>query len=309
MVAEIAKEIEKRFSEIGISLEIPEIESRLKKLIYEFGVPEEEARRSVINYFKKEYGIAPETSFQRGDAEVTTISQIDESGKWISLRVKVLQLWEPGHESISQVGLVGDETGTMKFTKWKSAGLPDLVEGRNYLLKNVVTDEWRGRYNIKLNRNTKILEIDEEIEVGSQTEEIEGIIASIREGSGIIKRCPICNRKLFGNFCGEHGEVRGVPDFRIRAVIDDGERAEDIILNREMAEKVLGITFEKARKMEEKGMDLKEYIKERLMGRYYRISGANFGGFILADRMEEIDRIGVDSEFLFVDEEKMKRDV
>ena len=48
-------------------------------------------------------------------------------------------------DSIDQVGLAGDETGTIKFTKWSKSDLPTLEANGNYLLKNVVTDEWGGR--------------------------------------------------------------------------------------------------------------------------------------------------------------------
>jgi len=33
--------------------------------------------------------------------------------------VKVVELWEPTHDSIDYVGLTGDESGRLKFTKWR----------------------------------------------------------------------------------------------------------------------------------------------------------------------------------------------
>ncbi|MFO8110539.1 MAG: hypothetical protein R6U17_08515 [Thermoplasmata archaeon] len=68
-----------------------------------------------------------------------SISDIDEDGKWITLRVKVLQLWEPNSDSIEQVGLLGDPGGKIKFVSWKKAELPTLREGKRYRFR---ATEW-----------------------------------------------------------------------------------------------------------------------------------------------------------------------
>ncbi|ERG88322.1 MAG: hypothetical protein J07HX5_00466, partial [halophilic archaeon J07HX5] len=49
--------------------------------------------------------------------------------------------WEPGHDSISQVGLLGDESGTIKFVAFDTSDLPELAAEAGYALGNVVTDE------------------------------------------------------------------------------------------------------------------------------------------------------------------------
>jgi len=54
----------------------------------------------------------------------------------------------------------------------------------------------------------------------------------VQSGSGLIKRCPECNRALVKGACGEHGKVEGVYDLRIKAVLDDGEKVQDILMNR-----------------------------------------------------------------------------
>ncbi|MEG3056526.1 MAG: hypothetical protein RQM90_10900 [Methanoculleus sp.] len=36
-----------------------------------------------------------------------------------SVRVKVIQDWDVLHERMLQTGLLGDETGTIKFVTWK----------------------------------------------------------------------------------------------------------------------------------------------------------------------------------------------
>ena len=43
------------------------------------------------------------------------VMEINEPGLWVDLKVKVAQLWETNSDAISQSGLVGDETGIIKF--------------------------------------------------------------------------------------------------------------------------------------------------------------------------------------------------
>jgi len=81
---------------------------------------------------------------------------------------------EPCSDSVGQVGLLGDESGTIKFTKWAKSDLAELEEGTVYDLGNVVTDEYEGRYSVKLNSTTTIEERDEDLEVGNDDTTVEG---------------------------------------------------------------------------------------------------------------------------------------
>jgi len=287
---EIAADIEARFSELGIKVEPSEIETRLDRLINQFKVPPEEARRNVINYFLKEHNIPRAQFFAQRETPLVKVSDIKEDGKWVTLRGKVVQLWESNQESISQVGLLGDESGTIKFTKWEKAGLPPVEEGKSYLFKNVVTSEWQGQFSIKLNRTSEITQLNEDIEVGSTPVEFTGAIVDIQSGSGLIKRCPECNRALVKGACGEHGKVEGLYDLRVKAVLDDGEKVQDILLNREVTEALIGITLEQAKEMATEALDqgvVLDMIKSRLVGRYFIVSGLKFGRFILVDSIKQ----------------------
>ncbi|SNQ61520.1 replication protein A [Candidatus Methanoperedens nitratireducens] len=386
---EIATKIEARFSELGVKVQPSEIETRLDQLINKYKVPPEEARRNVINYFLKQHNI-PKTEFfapketttvkvseikedgkwvtlrvkvvQLWDSNQEAISQagligdesgtikftkwkkaalpsieegknylfknvttsewqgqfsiklnrtseiipikeeiniempqvkasdIKEDGKWVTLRAKVVQLWETNHESVSQVGLLGDESGTIKFTKWKKANLPQVEEGKSYLFKNVTTSEWQGQFSIKLNKTSAIEPIKEDIEVGSTLTEYRGAIVDIQSGSGLIKRCPECNRALVKGACGEHGKVEGIYDLRVKAVMDDGEKVQDILLNREVTEALIGITIQKAKEMATEALDqsvVLDLIKSKLIGRYFIVSGKRLDRFILVDTISQ----------------------
>ncbi len=194
-------------------------------------------------------------AIRSGPAEDKKIADISEAGHWVNLKAKVVQLWDTNSETISQSGLVGDETGSMKFVKWAKADLPELIEGKSYSLKNVVTDEYQGRFSVKLNRTSQIEELDFDVEVGSQSFDFTGAMVDIQKGSGLIKRCPICRRSLAKGICSEHGKVDGTYDLRIKAVLDDGRRVQDIIINRETTERLVGLTLEEAKKMAMETLD------------------------------------------------------
>lgn len=292
MIKEIAKQIEERFSQRGINIPGNEIESRLEKLVNEFKVPIEEAHRSVVNYFLKEYNI-PRGDFYARDNEVSTIkvNEITTDGRWVNLTVKVAQLWDNNHESIDQVGLIGDETGIIKFTKWARAELPALAEGKSYQFKNVVTSSYQGRFQINLNRTSQIEEIKEDIEIGTVDVEFTGAMVDIQAGSGLIKRCTECNRALIKGVCGEHGKVEGTYDLRIKAVIDDGLIVQDALINREVTEQLTGITLDDARQMATQELNQEvvlEKMAEKLLGKYYVVNGPKLDRYILVEKVSPL---------------------
>jgi len=288
-MSDITTKIVARFMELGIKVQPDEIETRLDQLINKFKVPPEEARRNVINYFLKQHNIPRTEFFEKRETPQVKASDIKENGKWVTLRGKVVQLWETNHESISQVGLLGDESGTIRFTKWAKAGLPQVEEGKSYLFKNVITSEYQGQFSVKLNKTSEIIPINEDIEVGRSLVEYSGAIVDIQSGSGLIKRCPECNRALVKGACGEHGKVDGIYDLRVKAVMDDGEKVQDILLNREVTEALVGITLDQAKDMATEALDqavVLDVIKSKLVGRYFIVSGAKLDRFILVNTIK-----------------------
>jgi ssDNA-binding replication factor A large subunit len=226
-----------------------------------------------------------------GGSQSASIAEINEPGRWIDLRGKVVQLYEPRSEAISQAGLIGDETGVIRFVKWAKADLPDLVEGRSYLFKNAVTDEFQGRFSIKMNRTSQIEELKEDIAVEPQSVELSGAIVEVQKGSGLIKRCPMCKRVLTKGICGVHGKVDGTYDLRIKAVLDDGRRAQDILVNRETTERLVGLTLDQAKQMAMEALDhevVRGLIEEHIVGKYYTITGRRVDRYILVESINEM---------------------
>ncbi len=288
-----AEEIREQFSD-QIDIDVEDVENRLDTLVNEYKVPANEARRSVVNTYLDEAGIdRDQLGGGGGGNEQVDLAEVDAPEEWVDIRATVVELWDPRADAVAQVGLLGDGTGTIKFTKWSKSDLPELEEGASYSLRNVVTDEYQGRFSVKLNRTTTIEELDEQIEVGSDSVEVEGALVDIQSGSGLIKRCPEddCTRVLQNGRCSEHGEVEGEFDLRIKCVLDDGEEVSEVIFDEEATEELTGITLEEAKEMAMDALDttvVADEMRADILGRYYKVTGPTFGRYVLADNQERL---------------------
>lgn len=288
-------DIKTRFQKLGVDIPEEQIEEKLNKLITKFKVPQDEAQRSVINSILKENSIS-RGEYYAGQAElsISHIADISEDGKWVNLKGKVVQLWEKNHDSISQVGLFGDETGSIKFTKWVSAELPELEEGKSYIFRNIVINSWNDKLAVNLNKSSSIEAINEEVEVGTKEISFTGALVDIQAGSGLIKRCPQCNRALIKGACVEHGKVDGSYDLRLKAVMDNGVIVQDALLKREITESISGISLNNAIAMAADALDqsvVLEEMKQKLIGKYYTITGPRIDRYILVEYINQDSNI------------------
>lgn len=283
---------------------IEELEESFENLL-NYSVPEQEA----LNSLRRQYGNMngngggsnSDDGGSGGDPE-TNLEDIDTDEEWITVNVEVVDLWEPRSDAISQVGLVGDETDTMKFVAFSSSEIDtELEEGTSYKLSPVVTDEYQGRFSIKLNRQTDITKLDENIEVDDGSMDISIPIVDVQDGSGLIKRCPVsegdndddtCGRPIRNGRCNEHGEVDGEFDLRIKAVGDNGTETVDILFNRETTEALTGMTLDEAKQMAQDAMDtsvVMDDISEQIVGNYYHITGRKPGDYLLVETCDPVD--------------------
>jgi ssDNA-binding replication factor A large subunit len=288
-----AEEIHEQFSD-QLEITVEEVQERLETLVNEYKVPTSEARRSVINTYLDDAGMERDELGGGGGNERKSVADIDSPEEWIDITAKVVELWDAQSDAVAQVGLLGDETGTVKFTKWSKSDLPTLEKGQVYDLRNVVTDEYQGRFSVKLNRTTTIESLDENIEVGDDELEITGALVDIQSGSGLIKRCPEedCTRVLQNGRCSEHGEVEGEFDLRIKGVLDDGEDVHEVIFDREATEELTDITLDKAQEMAMDALDtsvVADEMHQKILGRYYQVTGPTLGRYVLVNDIEELN--------------------
>ncbi|MFC7155792.1 replication factor A [Halomarina halobia] len=286
-----AEAIQAQFSD-QLDITVEEVQTRLETLVNDYKVPAEEARRSIVSSYLDEAGMDRD-QLGGGGNDLVQVADVDEDEQWIDVRAKVVDLWEPRSDAISQVGLLGDESGTIKFVSFTTSDLPELEEGAVYRLGNVVTDEYQGRYSVKLNRTTSIERLEEDIEVGDDATEVEGAMVDVQRGSGLIKRCPEegCTRVLQNGRCSEHGEVEGEFDLRIKGVLDDGTDVHEVIFNQEMTEELTGIALEEAKQMAMDALDtsvVADEMKADVLGVYYRVRGPTLGRYVLANEFERL---------------------
>lgn len=214
-----------------------------------------------------------------------------------TVRVKMIQNWEPRHENMLQSGLLGDETGTVKFITWKERNNEFLGESHDKLLEEnkvysiyyAVVDEYNGNLSLNISDSMALEEEGADIEVASGETEVTGAFVNFSPNSGLIKRCPVegCNRALSRqNYCPVHEiQSNSKYDLRIIGVIDDGKDAHNVIIQRDETEKITGITLEKAMDMAENNPlgldDVIMKMKEVLTGRYYTCRGSDIDGTVL----------------------------
>jgi ssDNA-binding replication factor A large subunit len=393
--SEAAKRISRKFSEKGTEVDPTKIESKLRRLVNEFGVQPSEAERSVTNELAKEFnlptagtgggGKSGSAAEQKKIADVTpgewvtiegkvvalstpaspSIAQsgiiADDSGgmrfvAWAksnapemtrglwyhiesavvdefkgiaslkihsgttvkesatdgalipstvpiinlhtgvgSVRAKVIQEWDASHERMLQSGLLGDETGTIKFVMWKEAGRDKLTVGSVYNIFYAMVDEFNGRLSLNLNTAT-LMQDDGDISVSGGNVAVRGAIVHIAPGSGIIKRCPVegCNRALSRqNYCPVHEiQPKFVYDLRIKGWLDDGEKTHNILLQREVVESLTGITLGAAQEIAENnplGMDeVFLRMRDAVLGRYIICEGREIDNRILVNTCERL---------------------
>ena len=212
-----------------------------------------------------------------------------------SVRVKVVQEWDTSHERMLQSGLLGDETGTIKFVIWKEPGKERLDLNSVYNIFYAQVDEFNGRLSLNLNTAT-ILQEETDITVSGGESSVSGAIVHIAPGSGIIKRCPVegCNRALSRqNYCPVHEiQSKFIYDLRIKGWLDDGEKTHNILLQREVVESLTGISLPAAQEIAENnplGMDeVFLRMRDAVLGRYIRCHGREIENRVLVNTCERL---------------------
>ncbi len=86
-------------------------------------VHQKEAKRNATRSLARAAGVDP-SALYKGSSTSIHVADVKEDGKWVTLKVKVVQIWDNTSDKITQTGLIGAETGIIKFTIWESANLP-----------------------------------------------------------------------------------------------------------------------------------------------------------------------------------------
>lgn len=162
-----------------------------------------------------------------------------------------------GEPKIVYAGVIADDTGKIQYSAWEDF---DLKEGETVCVKNGYIRTWRGVPQLNIGDRGEVSRVDDTFESvhegivtksigdilwtgGGLDINIVGAVVDVRRGSGLIERCPECNRSIFNGECQSHGKVEPVMDLRLKLTVDDGTGAISAIVNRELTEKLTGITL------------------------------------------------------------------
>lgn len=304
--SEAASELVDEFSGV-VELNESELAEEIETLANQYSLTPDQAQDSVRSNIKSEEGIdndelANETSSESNDLH--DVSDITDDEMWVDLEVTFADEWKPRSDSIAQVGLFGDETGTIRFVAFETSDLPELEEGKSYRLENVVSDEYEGNYSVKLNRTTEIIELDDDIEPDDNTDSVTGATVEVDDGYGLIRRCPNndCGKKLNDGRCRDHGEVDGDDDLALKLAVDTGSGVFTAYFDREETVELTGIDLDEALDIAHEEIDRSAVIDEmepKLLGQYITVTGPTWeddygGDNIKANEYEANPNIGVD---------------
>ncbi len=182
------------------------------------------------------------------------MGSVNVTGKILSVEARKIN--SRGEEKIVFSGIMADGTGKIQYSAWHDF---ELKEGESISAKNCYIRAWKGIPQLNIGDRATVERLDADIAVDAGESQktvadvtriggglditIEGVVVDVKNGSGLIKRCPTCNRSMFNGICSVHGTVEGVPDMRMKLVVDDGTGAIGAIVNRADTEKLTGISM------------------------------------------------------------------
>lgn len=256
------------------------------------------------------------TSLPSSDYDISSLrdgfSNVTVTGRILSVEPRTVTAL--GEEKEIYTGIMADESGKISFTAWYDF---DLKSGEVIKIQGAYIRSWRGVPKLNFDDRMDltrlpddvlpptdklslelVTRIDKLLEFGGGMDVIiEGTLLDIKEGSGLIYRCPECNRVLRDGECMIHGAQDGLADLRIKAVVDDGSDAIMVVLNAELTSKLINKTVDDCvEQTKEQGPDyisnILEDLNESLLLRPMRFKGTvtmdDFGAMMICTKIDEV---------------------
>ncbi|MFB6071509.1 MAG: Single-stranded DNA binding protein [Halobacterium sp.] len=226
-----------------------------------------------------------------GDRDLADLSPGDR-GRNVEVRVTEVETRTiDGRDGETEIlsGVLGDESARLPFTDWDPHA--EIEAGASVRLEDVYVREFRGVPSVNVSEFSTVTALDRDVDVGGPTRlsvrdaverggaydvELVGNVIEVRDGSGLIQRCPECGRVVQKGQCRQHGDVDGEDDLRVKAILDDGTDTVTVVLDRELTEAVYGGDIEDAREQAREAMDqevVADTIRDELVGREFRVRG------------------------------------
>jgi replication factor A1 len=232
-----------------------------------------------------------------GPPRIATVGELKDGMGYVQVKGRVLSV-EPkdvmvqGQEKKIFSGSIADQTGRIQFTAWNDF---KVKQGDILKISKATVKSWRGIPQLNFDDRAEVVKVKEKFPSveelkkarvmtisdiasrgGAADTTVRGEVIEVRDGSGLVMRCPECKRVLQKGSCKVHGRAEGVPDLRIKAIVDDGSGAVSVVIGRELTEKLSDMTLDEAMEAAKKAMNLdvvKDSIEERLMLKVLTLSG------------------------------------
>jgi len=255
-----------------------------------------------ISIRKEDPSVIGDIQVAQGPPKVVSIGSLRESMGYVEVKGRILSV-EPREVTVQGApkkvfsGVVADETGKVQFTAWSDF---KLKQGEVVRISKATVRGWRGVPQLSFDERGDITKVKEKFPSaeelakgpvrmisdvsamgGGMDVSVRGVLLEVREGSGLIMRCPECKRALQKGMCKLHGRVEGLPDLRIKAILDDGSGAVSVVFNRELTEKLTGITLDEALQTAKDKMDLE--VVGDMMGDMLALKVATVTGSLRSD--------------------------
>ncbi|MCL2317825.1 MAG: single-stranded DNA-binding protein [Methanomassiliicoccaceae archaeon] len=185
------------------------------------------------------------------------LGNVSVTGRIMSVEQRNITKGEQKEQKTVYSGIIADDSGKIQFTAWNDF---NLKAGETVCVKNAYIRAWRGIPQLNLGDKCEVSRCDDsfgEIDVsvlkrsiadiikigGGLDISVTGTVVDLRTGSGLIWRCPHCNRSVLNGECTTHGKVDPIADLRMKIVLDDGTGAISAVVNRQDTERLTGITL------------------------------------------------------------------
>ncbi len=229
--------------------------------------------------------VEPSRAAPTGPATAAKVGEMREGMGNVALTARVLsvetrEVKVDGNPKTVYSGVLADESGKVQFSAWKDFG---LAEGDVLRIEGGYVKSWRGIPQLSFDERATVTKlaadalpprealaqsprmwIEDLAERGGAVDAtVRGILIDVKDGSGLIYRCPECRRVLRKNTCRIHGEVQGLADLRVKAVVDDGSGALTAVFGKDLTELLLEKTIDECIAQAQEAMD-QEVVRDKL---------------------------------------------
>lgn len=265
-----------------------------------------------------------------GPPKVVTVGELREGMGYVQVKGRVLSI-EPKDVTVKGEpkrifsGVIADASGKVQFTAWSDF---KVKEGDILKISKATVKGWRGIPQLNFDERADVTKVKEKFpsaeelsktavsmiseisaKGGAADATVRGAVIEVRDGSGLIMRCPECRRALQKGTCKVHGRVEGLPDLRVKAIVDDGSGAVSAVIGRELTEKLTDTTLDECMERAKKSMNLdvvRDSMEEKLLLKVVTLTGnvtsdAYGLSMIVNDASMEVEDVRPEVERLLVE--------